>query len=62
MNTLKIAAMWDEDVGVWVATSDDLMELAIEASTMDALIERLKIVIPELLACNHQAELIETFC
>lgn len=59
MNTLKIKATWDEEVYVWVATSDDVMGLAIEASTMDALIERLKIVIPELLVCNHQAELNE---
>lgn len=33
-------------------TSTDLDRLAIEASTMDALIERLKIVIPELMTLN----------
>ena len=59
MNTLKITATRDEDAGVWVATSHDVQGLAIEASTMDALIERLKIVIPELLACNQQIELNE---
>lgn len=57
MNALKIMATWDDDARVWVATSDDVLGLAIEASTMDALIERLKIVIPELLECNHQMEL-----
>jgi predicted RNase H-like HicB family nuclease len=56
MNALKIMATWDENAEVWVATSDDVLGLAIEASTMDALIERLKIVIPELLECNHQVE------
>jgi hypothetical protein len=53
MNELKIFALWDEEARVWVATSDDVTGLAIEAATMEALIERLKVVIPELLELNH---------
>ncbi len=53
MTPLKINADWDNEVGVWVATSDDLEGLAIEAETIDALINRLKVVIPELLELNH---------
>lgn len=51
---LKISAQWDEEAHVWVAASNDVAGLAIEASTIDGLIERLKIVIPELMALNHQ--------
>lgn len=53
MNPLRINTEWDYEASVWVATSDDVDGLAIEASTMDALIERLKIVIPELMKANH---------
>lgn len=54
MQPLKINAEWDAEASVWVATSVDMDGLAIEASTMDALIERLKIVIPELMELNHK--------
>lgn len=54
MQPLKIKAEWDEEASVWVATSDDVTGLAIEASTIDALVERLKIVIPELIELNQQ--------
>jgi predicted RNase H-like HicB family nuclease len=56
MNPLKIIAEWDDEANVYVATSDDVDGLAIEASTMDALIERLKVVIPELMEANHKAQ------
>ena len=54
MQPLKINAEWDAEANVWVATSDDVEGLAIEAATMDALIERLKIIIPELMELNHK--------
>lgn len=54
MQPLKINAEWDEEAQVWVATSGDVDGLAVEASTIDALIERLKIVIPELMELNHK--------
>lgn len=53
MQPLKINAEWDPDACVWVATSNDIDGLAIEAGSIDALIERLKIVIPELMEANH---------
>lgn len=54
MNPLRINAEWDEEASVWVATSEDVDGLAIEAATMDMLIERLKVVIPELMEANHR--------
>ena len=43
---------WDSDARVWVATSDDVPGLATGADTLDELIEKLKVAIPELLEAN----------
>jgi hypothetical protein len=50
---LFIRAEWDEEAMVWVATSDDVPGLATETVTMEALIEKLKVMIPELLMANN---------
>ena len=50
--SVTVNAVWDDDAAVWVATSDDVPGLAIESPTMDALVERLKTAIPELLDAN----------
>lgn len=49
---LFVRAEWDEEARVWVATSDDVPGLATEADTLEELIEKLKIIIPELLEEN----------
>jgi len=49
---LFIRAEWDEEVHVWVATSDDVPGLATEGDTLEGLVEKLKIMIPELLDAN----------
>ncbi len=51
----SIRAEWDDESQVWVATSDDVPGLATEAETMEQLIRKLKIVIPELLEANGVA-------
>jgi predicted RNase H-like HicB family nuclease len=43
---------WDPEAEVWVAESDDVPGLATGADTLDALVETLKVVIPELLEAN----------
>jgi len=43
---------WDEDACVRVATSDDVPGLATEGDTLEGLIEKLKIMISELLHAN----------
>ena len=45
----KVKLFWDSDAAVWMATSDDLPSLALEAGSVDALIERVKYIVPELL-------------
>lgn len=49
---LFVRVEWDEDARVWVATSDDVPGLATEESNIERLIEKLKIMIPELLDAN----------
>lgn len=49
---LFIRAEWDEEARVWVASSDDVPGLATEQETLEGLIQKLKIMIPELLEAN----------
>ena len=49
---LFVRAEWDSEALVWVATSDDVPGLATESDTMENLIHKLKIIIPELLEAN----------
>jgi len=42
---------WDADAKVWCAICDDI-PLALESGSFDALIERVKIAAPEILALN----------
>ena len=52
MSPYHVTAEWDDDAQVWVASSDDVPGLATGAETLEGLIEKLKIVIPELLVEN----------
>ena len=52
MNELMVYAMWDAEAGVWVATSEEVPGLATEADTVEKLIAKLKVMIPELLEAN----------
>jgi predicted RNase H-like HicB family nuclease len=50
--TYHVQADWDGEAGVWVATSEDVPGLATEAETIERLTDRLRTIIPELLAAN----------
>ena len=52
MKPYFIHAEWDDEAAVWVATSDDVPGLATEAETQEQLIDKLKVLIPELLEAN----------
>jgi len=52
MNRIEIKAEWDPEANVWVATSDDLPGLVTEAETVEALQQKLAVVIPDLLEAN----------
>lgn len=50
--SLTIRATWDDEARVWVAESDDVPGLVLESGSLDALIERLRYAVPEMLALN----------
>ncbi len=47
-----IVGKWDDEAQVWVAQSNDVPGLCIEAATQADLVARLKVVVPELLELN----------
>jgi hypothetical protein len=44
--------MWDQEAGVWIATSEDVPGLVLESGSFDALVERVRYAVPELLELN----------
>jgi hypothetical protein len=50
--TLRVRAEFDAEAKVWYAQSDDVPGLATEAASLDELVSKLKIVIPELMELN----------
>ena len=50
MNEYKISFTWDDEVDVWIATSDDVYGLILEDSSLDTLVERVRKAVPELLS------------
>lgn len=49
----KVEAFWDAEAAVWVATSEDVPGLATEAETIEALTQKLRCMIPELVLLNR---------
>jgi len=52
MTEYIINLMWDNDAHVWIATSKDVPGLVLEHGSCDALIERVRMAIPELIELN----------
>jgi len=48
-----VRADWDPEAEVWVATSEDVPGLVTESTTIEALAEKLRTLIPELLEANQ---------
>lgn len=55
MQELLVSLTWDPEVCVWIAESDDVPGLVLESGSFDALIERVRFAIPELLELNGAA-------
>jgi len=45
----KIDAKWDADANVWIATSDDLPGLVIEADSWRTMLKEIELTAPELI-------------
>ena len=54
--TLIVRAVWDDEAEVWVATSEDVPGLATEAATFNDLVNKPKVMIPELLDENGHGD------
>ena len=52
----EVLARWDSEGGVWVAESEDVPGLVAEAESPNALGEKLRVLIPELLELNGVLE------
>ena len=50
----RINLLWDSEADVWVATSPDVPGLVLESGSFDALLERVKYAIGELVELNGQ--------
>ncbi len=51
-----VKALWDETAAVWVATSEDIPGLVLESGSLDALMERVRGTVPELLTLNGKTD------
>ena len=49
MNEYTVLLTWDNEAYVWLAFSEDVRGLALESGSLDALMERVKYAIPDLL-------------
>ena len=48
-----VHAEWDEEARVWYVARSDVPGLSAEAATTEALLDKLRILVPELLELNR---------
>ena len=53
-NEYRISFFWDDEVGVWIATSEDIHGLILEHSSFDRLLEKVRMAVPELLEMENR--------
>jgi hypothetical protein len=51
---ITINARWDDEAAVWLATSDDVQGLVVEAENWPTMIEEVRLILPELLSLEGQ--------
>ncbi len=51
---ITIQARWDGEASVWLATSEDVPGLVVEADTWPGMIHEVQLVLPELLEVSGQ--------
>ncbi len=49
---VTVKVLWDAEACVWVAESEDVPGLVLESGSFDALVERLRYAVPEMLELN----------
>lgn len=53
MEGYNIQLVWDNEVEVWIATSDEIPGLILEDESADRLIQRVILAAPELIELNN---------
>jgi hypothetical protein len=53
--SLTIDARWEADAQVWLATSADLPGLVVEADSWPAMIEEVRLALPDLLELSGES-------
>jgi len=51
MDEYGILLVWDDEAARWIAENDDI-PIALESDSLDVLIDRVRIAVPELLELN----------
>jgi len=51
---IKVRAEWDEEAKVWVAEGVNLSGLVTEADTVELLLDKLRVMVPELLSYDRE--------
>jgi hypothetical protein len=51
---IMIDARWDDEAGVWLATSTDAPGLVVEAETWPSMIDEVRLVLRHLLALSEK--------
>ncbi|GHU73326.1 hypothetical protein FACS189450_12900 [Spirochaetia bacterium] len=51
MNEYTILLTWDDEAQVWIAINDEI-PIALNSSSLDELMERVKLAVPEILEMN----------
>ena len=54
--SVTIEANWDDEAGVWLATSSDVPGLVVEAESWSRMIEEVELVLPELLELSNNGD------
>ncbi len=52
--SITIDTRWDGEASVWIATSNDVPGLVVEADTWPAMIEEVRLVLPDLLELSGE--------
>lgn len=56
MTEFRIQAEWDEEAGVWVATSPDVPGLVLQGLTHDDIVQKVRLVLPALIEIGVESE------
>ncbi len=51
--SIVVRATWDDEASMWVATSNDIDGLAVEADTIEALEPKVKAALADLIELNR---------